>query len=140
MPFHIILEEAHRYVQNDNDINVLGYNIFERITKEGRKYGTILGMISQRPSELSETAISQCTNFFVFRIQHPRDLRYIKEMIPNISEEVLDKFKVLQPGSCMAFGSAFKIPLLLKLDLPNPAPESQNTDIGKCWYKQEEIL
>ena len=141
-PYHLILEEAHRYVQNDNDINIIGYNIFERITKEGRKYGVILGMISQRPSEISETAISQCTNFLVFRMQHPKDLRYIKEMIPNISEEIIDKFKVLQPGNCMAFGSAFKIPLLLKLPLPNPLPYSQNTDIQGCWYikKGEEIL
>lgn len=139
-PFHIILEEAHRYVQNDNDINLIGYNIFERITKEGRKYGVILGMISQRPSEISETALSQCTNFLVFRMQHPKDLRYIKEMIPNISEEIISKFKVLQPGNCMAFGSAFKIPLLLRLDLPNPLPYSQNTDIENCWYEKEEIL
>jgi hypothetical protein len=140
-PFHIILEEAHRYVQNDNDINVLGYNIFERITKEGRKYGIVLGMISQRPSEISETAISQCTNFLVFRMQHPKDLRYIKEMIPNISEEIVDKFKVLQPGTCMAFGSAFKIPLLIKLELPSPTPYGQNTDIEARWYiKQEDVL
>jgi hypothetical protein len=141
-PFHIVLEEAHRYVQNDNDVNIIGYNIFERITKEGRKYGIILGLISQRPSEISETAISQCTNFLVFRMQHPKDLRYIREMIPNISEEIIDKFKVLQPGTCMAFGSAFKIPLLLKLSLPNPLPYSQNTDIERRWYatENEDIL
>ena len=66
LPFHIILEEAHRYVQNDNDKFLLGYNIFERITKEGRKYGVILGLISQRPSELSETSLSQCNNFLIF--------------------------------------------------------------------------
>lgn len=138
-PFHIILEEAHRYVQNDNDINILGYNIFERITKEGRKYGIIIGMISQRPSEISETAISQCTNFLVFRMQHPKDLRYIREMIPNISEEIIDKFKVLQPGTCMAFGSAFKIPLLIKFDLPNPPPYSQNTDIEANWYSSNDV-
>lgn len=133
-PVHVVLEEAHRYVQNDNDINVLGYNIFERIAKEGRKYGVVLAMISQRPSEISETSISQCTNFLMFRMQHPKDLSYIKEMIPNISEEIMNKFKILQPGSCMAFGSAFKMPLLLKMDMPNPAPYSQNADINKCWY------
>ena len=133
------MEEAHRYVQNDNDINILGYNIFERITKEGRKYGIIIGMISQRPSEISETAISQCTNFLVFRMQHPKDLRYVREMIPNISEEIVDKFKVLQPGTCMAFGSAFKIPLLIKLDLPNPPPYSQNTDIESRWYSSKDV-
>lgn len=133
-PIHILLEEAHRYVQNDDDINILGYNIFERITKEGRKYGVILGMISQRPSEISETAISQCTNFLVFRMQHPKDLTYIKEMVPNITEEMVPKFKVLQPGNCVAFGVAFKLPMQLKLDMPSPTPLSQNVDISKCWY------
>ena len=129
-PIHILLEEAHRYVQNDNDINILGYNIFERITKEGRKYGVILGMISQRPSEISETAISQCANFLVFRMQHPKDLNYIREMVPNITEEMVPKFKVLQPGNCVAF----KLPMQLKLDMPSPTPLSQNIDISKCWY------
>lgn len=133
-PVHILLEEAHRYVQNDDDINILGYNIFERITKEGRKYGVILGMISQRPFEISETAISQCNNFLVFRMQHPRDLEYIREMVPNITEEIVSKFKILQPGNCMAFGSAFKLPLQIKLDMPNPTPLSQNIDVGTCWY------
>ena len=71
LPFHIILEEAHRYVQNDNDVNLLGYNIFDRITKEGRKYGVLLGLISQRPSDLSETSISQCSNFLIFKMLHP---------------------------------------------------------------------
>ena len=133
-PVHILLEEAHRYVQNDSDIDILGYNIFERITKEGRKYGVILGMISQRPSEISETAISQCTNFLVFRMQHPRDLNYIKEMVPNVTEEIVSKFKVLQPGNCMAFGVAFKLPLQIKLDMPNPTPLSQNIDVSTSWY------
>lgn len=133
-PVHIFLEEAHRYVQNDDDINILGYNIFERITKEGRKYGVILGMISQRPSEISETAISQCTNFLVFRMQHPKDLTYIKEMVPNVTDEIVSKFKVLQPGNCIAFGAAFKLPLQIKLDMPNPTPLSQNLDVSKIWY------
>lgn len=133
-PVHILLEEAHRYVQNDDDTKILGYNIFERITKEGRKYGVILGMISQRPSEISETAISQCTNFLVFRMQHPKDLNYVKDMISSVNEEVAEKFKILQPGSCVAFGMAFKLPLVLKLDLPNPEPLSQNVDIVANWY------
>ena len=63
IPFHIVVEEAHRYIQNDTDRFLIGYNIFERIAKEGRKYGVILGLISQRPVELSDTVISQCSNF-----------------------------------------------------------------------------
>lgn len=134
LPFHIILEEAHRYVQNDNDINLLGYNIFDRITKEGRKYGVILGLISQRPSELSETSLSQCTNFLIFKMLHPKDVSYIKDMVPNITNEIVKRLRILQPGVCIAFGNAFKVPVLVKLDMPNPAPDSNSCDISGSWF------
>ena len=133
-PFHIIIEEAHRYVQKDIDQELLGYNIFDRITKEGRKYGVVLGLITQRPSELSETSISQCSNFLVLRTLHPRDIQYIKEMVPNVTDEILAILKTLQPGSVIAFGSAFKVPVSVKMDLPNPEPYSHNSDISKIWY------
>lgn len=134
MPFHIILEEAHRYVQNDNDNFLLGYNIFERITKEGRKYGVILGLISQRPSELSETSLSQCSNFLIFRMLHPKDVDYIKEIVPNITLETVKKLRILQPGNCIAFGSAFKVPVIVKLQMPNPSPSSNSCDIRGNWF------
>lgn len=133
-PFHIIIEEAHRYVQKDIDQELLGYNIFDRITKEGRKYGVVLGLITQRPSELSETSISQCSNFMVLRTLHPRDLQYIKDMVPNVTDEVLAILKTLQPGAAIAFGSAFKVPVSVKMDKPDPEPYSQNSDIAKIWY------
>jgi len=133
VPFHLFLEEAHRYIQKDNDNFLLGYNIFERIAKEGRKYGVVLGIISQRPVEISDTVISQCSNFLIFKMTHPKDMKYIEEMLPNISSDVIEKQKVLQPGNCVAFGSGFKIPMLIKLDLPNPMPYSSNCDITKRW-------
>lgn len=134
IPFHIVLEEAHRYVQNDNDVNLLGYNIFDRITKEGRKYGVILGLISQRPSELSDTSISQCSNFLIFNILHPIDLSYIKEMVPNVTDEIVKKLKTLQSGNCIAFGNAFNVPVFIKFDMPNPAPSSSSCDISSIWF------
>jgi len=134
IPFHIVLEEAHRYVQNDNDINLLGYNIFDRITKEGRKYGVILGLISQRPSELSETSLSQCNNFLIFKMLHPLDVDYIRKMVPNITNEIVKRLRILQPGNCIAFGNAFKIPVLVKLDMPDPSPSSNSCDISKVWF------
>ena len=133
-PIHIILEEAHRYVQNDNDINVLGYNIFDRITKEGRKYGVILGLITQRPSELSNTALSQCSNFIAFRMFHPEDIKIIKNITSSVSDETIDKLKNLTPGTAITFGTAFKIPLISKLELPNPMPESTSVDITSRWF------
>lgn len=138
IPFHIVLEEAHRYVQNDNDINLLGYNIFDRITKEGRKYGVILGLISQRPSELSDTSISQCSNFLIFNILHPIDVNYIKEMVPNVTEEIVKKLKTLQAGNCIAFGSGFKVPVFIKFDMPNPSPSSSSCDISSTWFIEKQ--
>lgn len=134
LPFHIVLEEAHRYVQNDDDTYLLGYNIFDRISKEGRKYGVLLGLISQRPSELSETTLSQCSNFLIFKMLHPKDITYIKDMVPNITTEIVKKLKILQPGTCIAFGSAFKIPSIVKIDMPDPAPTSESCDISNIWF------
>lgn len=133
LPFHIFLEEAHRYVQKDNDTYLLGYNIFDRVAKEGRKYGLLLDLISQRPVELSDTVISQISNFLIFKITHPLDVEYIQKMLPNISPDVIEKQKGLQPGTCMAFGRAFKIPMIVKMQLPSPMPESGNCDIITTW-------
>ena len=133
IPFHIVYEEAHRYIQNDNDRFLLGYNIFERIAKEGRKYGVILGIITQRPVELSDTVISQCSNFLIFRINHPVDVEYIRKMVPNISDEIVEKQKNLQSGTCLGFGNAFKIPMIVKMEMPDPAPWSGSCDVVKFW-------
>ncbi len=145
IPFHILIEEAHRYIQNDRDRYLIGYNIFDRIAKEGRKYGLILGLISQRPVELSDTVISQCSNFLIFKMSHPVDVDYIKKMVPNISDEIVEKQKSLQSGTCLAFGTAFRIPLIVRLEMPNPMPLSGNCDVVTIWNgnkvspKREEI-
>ena len=133
IPFHIFVEEAHRYVQNDGDVELIGYNIFERASKEGRKYGLIFNLISQRPVEISDTVISQCANFLIFKITHPLDLDYITKMLPNISADIVEKQKTLQPGTCMAFGSAFKIPTIVRMQMPDPAPSSSSCDVFNTW-------
>ncbi len=139
IPFHIFLEEAHRYVQKDNDVFLLGYNIFDRIAKEGRKYGVILDIISQRPVEISDTVIAQCSNFLIFKMTHPKDIKYIEEMLPNISSDVIEKMKVLQPGTCVAFGTAFKIPMICRLDMPDPRPFSASCDVSAYWDSKNDI-
>ncbi len=133
IPFHLFIEEAHRYVVSDSDNFLLGYNIFERIAKEGRKYGVILNLISQRPVEISETVISQVSNFLILKMTHPRDLEYIEKMLPNISSDIINKLNSLQSGTLVAFGNAFKIPVLIKMDLPNPLPYSSNCDVINRW-------
>lgn len=136
MPIHIMLEEAHRYVQKDRDVNILGYNIFERIAKEGRKFGVILDLITQRPTELSENVLSQCSNFLIFKINHPSDLEYIEKMVPNVSNDVIEKQKSLQSGTCVVFGKMMKIPMIVKMELPNPQPTSSNAQIFDKWMIQ----
>ena len=136
IPFNLIVEEAHRYIKSGEDIDLIGYNIFDRIAKEGRKYGVLLTLISQRPVELSETVMSQCANFLIFKTTHPRDIEYISKMVPNITEEIVEKQKALQPGYCLCFGAAFKVPLILKVNLPSPPPESANCDVIKTWTIQ----
>ena len=133
MPMNIMLEEAHRYVQRDNDINILGYNIFERIAKEGRKFGVIMNLITQRPTELSETVLSQCSNFIIFKLNHPTDLEYIRKMVPNISSDVIEKQKSLQSGTCVSFGRMMRIPMIVKMQMPNPEPQSANASIYDKW-------
>ncbi len=133
IPFHIVLEEAHRYIQSDHDRFLFGYNIFERIAKEGRKYGVILGIITQRPVELSDNVISQCTNFLIFKINHPMDIDYMRKMIPHITDEIIEKQKSLQSGTCLGFGLGFKIPLIIKMKMPDPAPLSGNCDVVNIW-------
>jgi len=133
IPFNIILEEAHRYVQKDMDERLFGYNIFDRIAKEGRKYGVIMALISQRPVDLSDTVISQCSNFIIFKMSHPRDIEYITKMIPNITEDIIEKQKSLQVGNCLVFGSGFRIPLIARLEMPNPMPQSSSCDVFSRW-------
>ena len=132
-PIHMILEEAHRYVLEGDDKALLGYNIFERIAKEGRKYGLLLDLITQRPTDLNENVISQCANFLIFKINHPADLEYISKSVPNMSEDVMEKQKTLQAGTCVAFGRIFKIPMIVKMEKADPPPTSANCEIYNNW-------
>ncbi len=133
-PIHIIIEEAHRYVQNDSDVRVLGYNIFERITKEGRKYGIFLGIITQRPTELSNTVLSQCGNFIAFKMYFLEDINVVTSLSTSVTEELRKKLKLLHPGMALCFGNSFKIPLVAQFELPDPMPVSTNVDITNLWY------
>ena len=93
----------------------------------------MLDLISQRPVELSDTVIGQTSNFCILKMTHPLDLDYINKMLPNISGDVIDKLTSLQSGTMVAFGNAFKIPVIVKMDMPNPAPYSSNCDVVARW-------
>ena len=136
MPINLIIEEAHRFIKDNPYNGALGYNIFERIAKEGRKYGLLMGISSQRPSELSKTVVSQCSNFIIHRVQNPDDLTYISKMVPYINRNILDRLTYLQTGHALVFGTAINLPTLTKFDVANPKTDSSNAQISKHWYKE----
>ncbi len=139
-PVHMILEEAHRYIaQKPSRYAIDASRIFERIAKEGRKYGVFLLVASQRPSELSRTVLSQCSNFVVHRIQNPDDLAHIRQMTPFISESVLKRLPSLPKQHALIFGNAVNIPTTFKVRNVDPAPDSNDTEIREIWFRPEKF-
>lgn len=140
-PVHLVLEEAHRYVAERPSIySVDASRIFERIAKEGRKYGMFLVVASQRPSELSKTVLSQCANFVVHRIQNPDDLFHIRQMTPFISEAVLRRLPSLPKQHALVFGTAVNLPTTFKVRKAEPLPKSDDTEICKIWFRPEGFI
>ncbi|WP_162342899.1 ATP-binding protein [Cyclobacterium salsum] len=139
-PVNLVLEEAHRYISKDagkvfGDAN----RIFERIAKEGRKYGMFLLVSSQRPSELSKTVLSQCSNFIVHRIQNPEDLSHIRQITPHISETILRRMPSIPTQHALIFGHAVNLPTTFKVNEAEPKPKSDNNEISRNWFKEKDI-
>jgi len=134
-PVNMIMEEAHRYISinKTNDFG-RGNNIFERIAKEGRKYGLFLLVSSQRPSELSKTVLSQCSNFIVHRIQNPEDLSHIRQITPHISEALLKRLPSVPKQHALVFGACVNIPSLIKIVDVSPRPKSDDNKVSLNWF------
>ena len=135
-PIHLILDEAHRYIRKDAAY-MLRDNIFEKIAREGRKYSLYLIISSQRPSELSQTVLSQCGNYIVHRIQNEVDMKYIYSVLPYFSEDYITKIKQAVPGEALIFGNCVPMPLMVKVTEANPAPNSKNCNIAKEWFMKD---
>lgn len=134
-PVSLVLEEAHRYISYDSKRTFLRANqIFDRVAKEGRKYGLFFTISSQRPSELSKTVLSQCSNFIVHRIQNPDDLQHIRQITPHISETTLKKLPSIPTQHALIFGSSVNIPALFKVNEANPLANSDNNHISENWF------
>ncbi len=136
-PIHLILDEAHRYIRK-NYKYVFKENIFEKIAREGRKYSVYLLISSQRPSELSETVLSQCANFIIHRIQNEVDMRYVYAVLPFFSDDFVNKIKQSIPGEALVFGNCVSMPLHIKVHEADPAPDSENCKISEQWFKKSE--
>ena len=132
-PIHLILDEAHRYIRKDANY-IMRENIFEKIAREGRKYSLYLIISSQRPSELSQTVLSQCGNYIVHRIQNEVDMKYIYSVLPYFSEDYITKIKQAVPGEALIFGNCVPMPIMVKIKEAEPAPNSKNCDIKMEWF------
>lgn len=154
IPFMIVCEEAHNYIPRTGGAEFdASKKSIERIAKEGRKYGLSLMVVSQRPSEVSETIFSQCNNFIALRLTNTNDQNYVKALMPDNSNAVADILPNLGQGECLIVGDAVLIPSVVKLDMPNPEPKSQSIkfidewnngwkdakfeDVIKRWKKEE---
>ena len=134
-PVNLVLEEAHRYISSEAKGSYIRANqIFERVAKEGRKYGLFFLISSQRPSELSRTVLSQCNNFIVHRIQNPDDLSHIRQITPHISEATLKKLPSIPTQHALIFGSSVNVPTLYKVKDANPLPLSDNNKVSENWF------
>ena len=137
-PVHLLLEEAHRYIsETPSKFAIDASKIYERIAKEGRKYGLFLLVASQRPSELSKTVLSQCSNFVIHRIQNPDDLSQIRQMTPFISEAVLKRLPSLPKQHALVFGTSVNLPTTFKVREAKPLPKSDDAKIGELWFHEE---
>jgi hypothetical protein len=136
-PVHLLLEEAHRYISSTPSRYALDAGrVFERIAKEGRKYGLFLLVASQRPSELSKTVLSQCSNFVVHRIQNPDDLSQIRQMSPSISDGVLRRLPTLPKQHALVFGNSVNLPTTFRVRSADPLPASDDAKIVDLWFHE----
>tara|TARA_R110002096_G_scaffold241419_2_gene433422 strand:+ start:8375 stop:10459 length:2085 start_codon:yes stop_codon:yes gene_type:complete len=137
-PVNLILEEAHRYISRNPMGTFLKANkIFDSIAKEGRKFGLLLLVSSQRPSELSKTVLSQCSNFIVHRIQNPEDLAHIRQITPHISETILRRMPSIPTQHALIFGHSVNLPTTFKVHEAKPLPKSDNNRISENWFRQK---
>ncbi|MFW8637479.1 ATP-binding protein [Cribrihabitans pelagius] len=138
-PWVLVLEEAHNYARPRERAEDRGHSLsrraFERVAKEGRKFGLSLIVASQRPSEVSPTIISQCANFFSHRLQNPDDIDHFRRIIPKQAQRLLDQVTVLASGEAIVFGSAFHVPARVQINLPSREPWSATAAPFVDWAK-----
>lgn len=134
IPFMIVCEEAHNYIPRTGGAEFdASKKSIERIAKEGRKYGLSLMVVSQRPSEVSETIFSQCNNFIALRLTNTNDQNYVKALMPDNANAIADILPNLGQGECLIVGDAVLLPSVVKLDMPNPEPKSQSVKFIDEW-------
>ncbi|MGD2118206.1 MAG: DUF853 family protein [Chromatiales bacterium] len=133
-PLQLVCEEAHAYIPRGDNNKYRGTReSIERIAKEGRKYGVGLTIVSQRPHELSETVLSQCSNFLCLRLTNPDDQQYVRSLVPEGESDLTNTLSALGRGEALILGEATPLPTRFQIDKPNPTPNSQDANYHRHW-------
>jgi hypothetical protein len=137
-PVVMILEEAQNYIPETDrgDKTSISKKVFERIAREGRKFGLSLVVSSQRPSELSKTVLSQCNSFLVHRLQNPDDQKYVRQLVSAANEDILQQLPVLPQQAAIIMGDAVRSPVQMKMNNANPTPNSDNPKFIEKWLEE----
>ncbi|YCM45358.1 ATP-binding protein [Verrucomicrobiaceae bacterium 227] len=139
-PFSLVCDEAHLYLptrQDSDSVSLRAVEAFERIAKEGRKYGVSLLVVSQRPSDVSRTILSQCNNFLSLRLTNDADQSVIRKLMPDSMSALTDILPLLDIGEAVILGDAVLLPTRIVLDKPTHRPASATRDFWEEWNARE---
>jgi len=139
-PFVFVCDEAHLYLPVKDDADAVERQAlysFERIAKEGRKYGVSLLVVSQRPSDVSRTILSQCNNFLVLRLTNDQDQNVVRRLMPDSLAGILDGLPLLDTGEALLLGDAILLPARIKLRIPRIRPLSATRDFWREWGEKK---
>ncbi|PPD34681.1 MAG: ATPase [Methylomonas sp.] len=140
-PITLICEEAHAYIPREKGGQFEGTKkMMERIAKEGRKYGVSIGVVSQRPTELSETMLAQCSTFICLRTTNPDDQAYVRGLVPEAEGDLTDILTSLGRGEALVLGEAAPLPTRVQIYRPNPEPKSNDVDYFTGWREGPDDL
>jgi len=133
-PLLLVCEEAHAYIPREGNIQYRGtLRTMQRIAKEGRKYGVGMAVVTQRPHDLSETVLAQCSTFVCLRLTNPDDQEYVRDLVPEAERDLIDILSSLAQGEAMIMGLAVPLPTRVQLFKPDPRPNSSSVDFFRHW-------
>lgn len=134
----MVCDEAHLYLPKLDSADAgqsRSLETFERIAKEGRKYGVSLLVVSQRPSDLNTTILSQCNNFLSLRLSNDRDQSAVRNLLPDSMKGVSELLPILDTGEALLIGDAVMFPTRIRLDAPTVCPTSASINFWLAWQQ-----
>jgi len=137
-PVALLCDEAHLYIpeRHESGVSEEGLKSFERIAKEGRKYGVSLTVISQRPAEVNRTVLSQCNNFVAMRLTNAEDQAVIRRLMPDTLGGFAELLPILDIGEALVVGDAAMLPSRIRIDEPIKRPSSATVDFWDRWAEE----